>query len=213
MTTFITLPWKLERSPPAFEGNDIKFPESLVRHLLKTYAKKGDKIFDPFAGLGTTLFVAEEMGCVPYGIEAERQKYEWVAGQMEHWMNLFHADAYSAPTLPLPKMDLILTSPPFMPNTHKWNPLFGGDPTHAGYDKYLRRMGKIFERLMPLMKKGAPLILHLDNIKQGKNFTPLIRDIAQTLDKNFIQSDEVKILWKTPKADYPYTQYLIFKKK
>ena len=65
---FVTLPYALEREAPPFEGNDIKYPESLVRHFLGRCTKPGDKVFDPFAGLGTTLFVAEEMRRVPFGI-------------------------------------------------------------------------------------------------------------------------------------------------
>ena len=32
---FITLPYALEREPPPFEGNDIKYPEALVRFFMK----------------------------------------------------------------------------------------------------------------------------------------------------------------------------------
>ncbi len=213
MPSLQTLPWKLERDAPPFEGNDIKFPESLVRHIIKTHTKKNDKIFDPFAGMGTTLFVAEEMGRNYFGIEAEEQKHQWVAGQLEHWMHHINDDAARMDKYNLPKMDLILTSPPYMPNHHKYNPLYGGDPKYAGYDKYLRRMAFIFKKCTPLMKKNTPLILQLDNIKSNKNFTPLISDIASSLSKDFILIDQVTILWKNPKPDYPFTQYLVFKKR
>jgi hypothetical protein len=210
---FIKLPWLLEREPPPFEGNDIKFPEGLARHILKRHTKKGDKVFDPFAGLGTSMFVAEEMGRLPFGFETEEKKFQWVAGQMENWTHLIHDDTANITKYDLPKMDLILTSPPYMPRHHKYNPLFGGDPKHAGYEKYLKRMAHIFGKLTPIMKKSTPLIIQVDNLQHGKIFTPLVRDIANCLEKNFIQMDETKILWQNPKADYPYTQYLTFKKK
>ena len=122
----ITLPWKLERTAPPFEGNDIKTPEGLYRHIYKSFTKKGDKIFDPFIGLGTTMFVAEEMGRIPFGIEAETQKFEWVAGQLENWMHIINDDSFKSDKYTLPKMDLIITSPPFMEAHTKWNPLYGG---------------------------------------------------------------------------------------
>jgi hypothetical protein len=110
-------------------------------------------------------------------------------------------------------MDLVLTSPPYMPRHHKWNPLYGGDPKHAGYASYLKRMRAIFLKTKAIMKKTTPLIIQVDNLQHGKIFTPLVRDIAHCLDKDFIQTGETKVIWDNPKTDYPYTQYLIFKKK
>lgn len=210
---FVHIPWNLERSPPPFEGNDIKFPEGFVRYILKKYTKKGDNIFDPFTGLGTSLFVAEEMGRLPFGFEAEKQKYEWVSGQLDNWTHLVCDDAAQVMSYKFPKMDLVLTSPPYMPRHHKWNPLYGGDPKYAGYTNYLKRMRSIFSKTKSVMKKATPLIIQLDNLQHGKIFTPLVRDIAQCLDKDFIQTAETKVIWDNPKTDYPYTQYLIFKKK
>ena len=103
---FIKLPWKLERTAPPFEGNEIKSPESLSRYILQNYSKRGDKIFDPFVGLGTSLFVGEEMGRIPFGVEAEEQKFQWVAGQLENWTHVIHGDAAKLDKYKLPKMDL-----------------------------------------------------------------------------------------------------------
>lgn len=211
--TLITLPWDLERTAPPFEGNDIKSPESLFRYILKTHTKKGDKIFDPFAGLGTSLFIAEEMKRIPFGIEAEKQKFEWVAGQLINWTHMIYDDAYHLDKYKLPKMDLVITCPPYMERHKKWNPLYGGNPKYAGYDKYLKRMGKIFGKIASVMKKNTPLIIQLDNIQNGKHFTPLTHDITAVLNKNFIQTDETTIKWTTPKPDYPYTNLLQFKNK
>ncbi len=209
----IKLPWKLERAAPNFEGNDIKSPEGLIRHILKKYTKRGHKIFDPFVGLGTTMFVAEEMGRIPFGIEAEQQKYEWVAGQLENWTHLIHDDAAKIARYNLPKMDLVITSPPYMPRHHKWNPLFSGDPAKAGYQRYLKQLRLIFSKIQPIMKANAKLVIQADNLHHGPKFTPLVHDIAETLSRDFIQIDETKVLWTKPKPDYPFTQYLVFKKK
>lgn len=209
----IQLPWKLERAAPPFENNDIKSPESLFRYILKTNSQKDGKIFDPFAGMGTSLFVAEEIKRIPFGIEAEEQKYEWVAGQLENWTHMICDDAYHLDKYKLPKMDLVITCPPYMQRHTKWNPLYGGDSKYAGYDKYLKRMEKIFSKVTTVMKKKTPLILQLDNIQTGKNFTPLIHDVTNILSKKFIQTGETIVKWDNPKPDYPYTTLIYFKKK
>ena len=45
------------------------FSSSLVKYFLQEYGGNGKRIFDPFAGAGTTLFTAQEMGLQSVGIE------------------------------------------------------------------------------------------------------------------------------------------------
>ncbi len=209
--TLINIPFKLERNPPPFEGNDIKYPEELVRHFLKLYTKKGDKILDPFTGLGTTLFVAEEMGRIPYGIEADEQKFEWSAGQLQHWQNVICGDSANIDRFALPRMDFCMTSPPYMPKHHKWNPLFAGDPKKAGYNTYLRRMKTIFQKIAQQMKKNSYVVVQADNL-HGRTYTPLVRDLSLAIEPSLKLEDEIIVKWDNPKPDYPFTHCLVFKK-
>lgn len=214
LNPFITLPYKLERAPPPFETYEAKYsdkyPESLVRYVLKEFTKKGDKVFDPFAGLGTTLFVAEEMGRIPYGMEADRKRQEWVAGQLENWLGLHCDDTANMLDYGFPKMDFAMTSPVYMPKHHKWNPLYGGDPAHAGYDQYLRRMAYIFAQLAKLMKRHAYVVVQLDNLR-GRVFTPLVRDVGHAVSQSFRPEGETIVKWANGPEDYPCTHCLIFK--
>ena len=209
-TSFISFPFKLEREAPPFEDQEIKYPEVLVRHFLKEYTKKGQNILDPFAGLGTTLFVTEEMKRIPYGIEAERERFEWTAGQMTHWQNIIHGDADDILNFGFPKMDFCMTSPPYMPKHHKWNPLYSGNPKYAGYKTYLKRMEKIFANIARCLKRNAVCVVQVDNLR-GKTYTPLVRDISIAVEKSLRLDDEIIVQWKNAKPDYPYTHCLIFK--
>lgn len=209
---FITLPYGIERPAPPFEGNDIVYSASLVRHFLKEYTKKGDRVLDPFAGLGTTMFTAEEMGRVPYGVEAERERFEWTAGQMTHWQNLHHEDSARIALLNLPKMDFCMTSPPFMPKDHDWNPLYSGNPAYKGYAAYIVRLKYIFGEIEKVMKKGAMLVVQVDNIRRKRAYTPLVHDMAAAIGDSFRLMDEKIIRWENGPADYPSTHCLVFKK-
>ncbi len=210
LPALITLPYRIERDPPPFEDNYIKSPESLARQLIGTFTKKGGKVFDPFAGLGTTLFVAEEMGRDPYGIEAEDSRYEWVAGQLENWMQIVHGDSGDVAKFGFPKMDFCFAAPPYMQAGHRWNPLYAGNPKQAGYDKYLKRMGIIYREIARVMKKGAYVAVQADNLP-GRPYTPLVRDLSLVISKSLKPVGETIVIWETPKADYPATTCLIFK--
>jgi len=208
--SLITIPWILERTAAPLEETD-KYPEGLVRHFLNRYTRPGDKVLDPFAGLGTTLFVAEEMNRRPFGVEADRTRYEWVAGQLERWDSLIHGDAGDVADLGCPKMDFCMTSPPYMPSHHKWNPLFGGDPVRAGYAVYLARMAEIFAGVRRVMKKNAYLAVQADNLPRKGGCTPLVHDMTRAVSQSFRFETETIVVWERPKPDYTHTHVLIFK--
>ena len=196
---------------PKGVDNSDQYPESLVRYFLKHYTKTKDRIFDPFLGFGTTAFVAEDMRRKPYGIEADRSRFEWAAGQLTHWNNIMHGDSGKASSYNhFPKMDFCITSPPYMPRNHKWNPLYNGDPKYAGYDAYLKRMGVVFKHVKHIMKRNAPVIVQADNL-EGRQFTPLVRDLSNVIGKHLRPEGEIIVRWKNSRPDYPYTHALIFK--
>ena len=207
----ITLPYIAPTNAPKGEDNCDQYSESFPRYFINTYTQKGEKILDPFLGFGTTALIAEELERIPYGIEADRARFEWAAGQCEHWQNIRHDDAINTHAHNFPKMAACITSPPFMKITDTWNPLYGGDPAHKGYDAYLARMNEIFTAIAPLLRKNAPLIIHADNIK-SRRFTPLISDISHALRKAYTPIGETIIQWQNPPKNHPFTNALIFKK-
>ena len=207
---FITLPYALEREAPPFEGNDIKYPEALVRYFLKEFSKPGATVFDPFTGLGTTLFVAEEMRRIPFGVEHDARRYKWVAGQLKHWANLVHGDSAELSSYGFPKMDFSMTSPPFMLRHHRRNPLCAGNPANAGYDRYLDRMQHIYRQLALVMKRNSRIVVQADNLP-GRTYTPLVRDLSTTIADVFRLEAEIVIAWDGGRKDYRHTHCLVFK--
>lgn len=49
-------------------------PSSLLRQIIRDFAKEGEIIFDPFAGSGSTLRAAKDLGFTAYGVEIQ-EKY------------------------------------------------------------------------------------------------------------------------------------------
>lgn len=211
----IELDFCMGTNTPNHIDNCDQYPESLVRYFLESYAKKGQRVFDPFIGFGTTAFVAEEMGLIPYGIEADRERFEWGAGQIENWQNIRHDDAANIAAHDFPQMDFCITSPPYMVSDGEWNPLYAGDPEYNGYECYLKRLEYIFEQVSLVMKKNALVIVQSDNIEQ-ESYTPLVHDFQQTISKSLQLQAEIIVNWTGSKPDYhkdyAHTHCLVFKK-
>ncbi len=212
LPSLITLPFAHENTVAADDSAEDKYPESIPRMLIQRLSKKGDKVFDPFLGHGTSAFEAEALERIPYGVEADGGRYEWAAGQCEYWQNIFHADAADIPALGLPKMDLCVSSPPFMARHHKWNPLAGGDPDFSGYGTYLQMLSDIFAGVKTIMKRGSLVCVHVENVQIGKVFTPLVRDFSFCLSESFVPVGESIIKWEGRDTNEPqHSHVLIFK--
>ena len=69
--------------PLEFQEDDVRYSESIVEHFLNEFTGKGDIVFDPFAGYGTTLIVAEAMGRIPLGIEYDEKRVAYIQSKTE----------------------------------------------------------------------------------------------------------------------------------
>jgi site-specific DNA-methyltransferase (adenine-specific)/modification methylase len=58
-------------------------PESLLHRILLASTNKGDFIFDPFLGTGTTAVVAKKLGRNYFGIEKEKKYFEAAKQRLE----------------------------------------------------------------------------------------------------------------------------------
>ena len=181
-----------------------------MRAFLARFTRVGDKVLDPFAGLGTTLFVAEEMRRVPFGLELDPRRQQWVAGQLEHWTNLRRGDAARLGRCDFPKMDFSMSSPPFMARHHKWNPLRADDRAHAGYTAYLRDVRHIYRQVGAGMKRGARVVVQADNIP-GRTFTPLVRDLSLAIGEVLRLETEIVVAWEGGPENFRHTHCLVFK--
>jgi site-specific DNA-methyltransferase (adenine-specific) len=65
------------------KNHSAAFPNELPEWFIKLFTKEGDTVLDPFAGSGTTLFVAQKMQRHSMGIEILPEYYEMILKQKE----------------------------------------------------------------------------------------------------------------------------------
>ena len=61
--------WEMQPAKAKLEGHPAPFPKELPARLIKLYSFWGDTVLDPFAGTGTTLAAAQELGRKSIGFE------------------------------------------------------------------------------------------------------------------------------------------------
>lgn len=76
-----------------FDDAHVRFNPVLPEKFIKAFSKKGDKIFDPFAGFGTTLLSAQKLGRIGIGIEYDDKKVQWLKPQLITPNNIIHGSS------------------------------------------------------------------------------------------------------------------------
>ncbi|MFW9916906.1 MAG: DNA methyltransferase [Candidatus Thorarchaeota archaeon] len=195
MRTFLILKKENLRSiPEAFQTDDNRFPEALVSYFLNNYTQPGDSVLDIFAGLETTLFVAEQMKRIAYGLEYDKKRVDYIRANLVQKNNVIHGDALKLEDYQLPKMDFCLTSPPYMPKDDNLNPLTGCT-TKGDYKRYLKDIRTIFSKVKDIMKANSYVVIEVANLKEN-GVTTLAWDIAREVSKTFHFEGEIVIGWE-----------------
>ena len=71
------MPWCKDHiwniAPGRNKNHPAVMPPQLAERLIKLFCKKNDVVYDPFAGTGTTLKAAQDLGCQPIGTEIDSE--------------------------------------------------------------------------------------------------------------------------------------------
>jgi len=215
--------WFIHNPPPRKKGvlvHPAKFPETMAQEFIEFFTKQGGTVLDPMAGTGSTLVAALRAGRNSYGIELN-PKYAQIAQEIieeerkslgSSSQNLkseiVNGDAMLAANYQFPKIDYVLTSPPY------WDMLrakgaetqkkrrtsteldvhYSDDPNDMGnigdYDEFLRKLVNIYEGLKPLLREKAYLTIIVKNVKKGGKIYPLAWDLGRELGKTYTLKDE-----------------------
>ncbi len=214
MKTFIQLAnTQTEALPPAFAHDDVRFAPALVEVFLKEFTQPGDLVFDPFAGFGTTLLVAEAMGRRALGLEYDRERVHYIQSRLRDPAGILHGDARRLRDYALPPLDFSLTSPPYMAANDSEDPLAAYTVPGEGYRAYLQGLHDIYAALAGRLKPGARAVVEVANLKTGGSVTPLAWDVARAIAPALKFEGEVVVGWDRYGFGYDHSYCLIFVKE
>lgn len=196
--------------PARFRHENVRCADSLVEFVVNKFTQEGQVVFDPFAGYGTTLLIAEEMSRHGYGIEFSKEKTAYVQGLLEHPERLIHGDSRKLMEYDLPLIDLCLTSPPYTYRSDSENPFVDYRQKGFDYSSYLREMGNIFSQVMKKMSPSGHLVIEASNLKKDGEVTTLAWDIAREVSQLFRFEGEIVIGWDEYGYGYNHSYCLVF---
>ncbi|MCC7358508.1 MAG: hypothetical protein IT317_03475 [Anaerolineales bacterium] len=215
--------WFIHNPPPRRADvrlHPAKFPETLAEEFIRFFTKRGQTVLDPMVGTGSTLVAALRAKRRSVGIELN-ERYFGVAQQVvadeiaalgrvpkTRVPLLFNADAAQAGALKLPKIDYVLTSPPYWDMlrargaatqklrraTPGLDVFYSDDPRDLGnvadYEAFVRQLTAIYAALQPVLKPRAYLTIIVKNVKKGGRIYPLAWDLARELSRTYALKDE-----------------------
>jgi len=210
--TFLRLKNQQQHKLPAeFQHEDIRYTKELVAHFLRHFTRPGDTVLDPFAGYGTSLFVAEAMERVPYGIEFDARRAGYIRSRLQRPDSMIHGDTRRILSYQLPPIDFSITSPPYMAAHDIEDPFTNYTADGAGYAAYLRQIERIYADIKQLLKPEARVVLEVSNLKDQHGITMLAWDVARAVSNVLVFEGEVVIGWDSYGYGYDHSYCLVFR--
>ena len=191
------------------------FPSMLPRRLIECFSSENDVVFDPFAGIGSTLLAAKELKRYSIGIELSPEyieKYRNIASslnmfeQSKYKPKMINGDARNLKTFIKEKnVHLTITSPPY------WNILnekrtayykniknYGDLESNLGnirkYADFLNELKNIFKKVFEITKEGGYCCIVLMDIRKKDKFYPFHMDTTKFMENVGFQLDDI-IIW------------------
>lgn len=222
----------LGRSHPETEyerQHPAPFAYIMVERLLAFFTKKGQRVLDPFVGVGSTLKACELNGRKGVGIELSekwislaRKRLQLEAGG-GHNQELIQGDAREEmPKLDDETFDFIVTSPPYWSILNKkadhrvrnerikenLDTRYSYDPRDLAniesYHDFLAELRKVFSECHRVLKKGRYMAVVVADFRDKSRYVYYHADVAKIIEDTGFVSKGMVVFVKNAKKLYPY---------
>lgn len=181
--------WNFHGANGYFASFDERIPETLVRY----FTCKGDTVLDPFVGSGTTLVACARLGRRGLGFDCSEKAMAFAGKQIgeNKGVEAKKGDARKL-DLPAESVDFIVTSPPYFDIV-----TYSSDGEQIGnisdYSRFLAEIGKSFDEMSRVLKKGRFLAIVTADIRKAKAYFPLHVDYAKLLSERGFRLHQILI--------------------
>lgn len=202
------------------------FSPTMVSKFIEFFTKEGDNVFDPFAGIGSTLVGAKRTGRIGYGTELNEKYFNVIKKRLpEFEENIFNIDCREIDKLDIPKIQYSISSPPYWDVLQRSTDGFikgrkdknldykYSDSTDDlgninDYDVFLDEVCKVYFKLYEMLENKSYITIIVKNIKKRGKLYPLAWDMARILSTKYDLKDEK--IWIQDKIGlspygYPYS--------
>lgn len=188
------------------------FPIALPAKCINLFTHKGELVLDPFAGIGTTLLASKDLGRNAVGFDLNKNYVDFankrisqqkLSGDTKQIMindDTINVQDY----LKENSVSLCVTSPPYanmlnrprlnksLPGKARYNQhykkvqQYSNNPRDLGTmepKKYAEELGKIYEKILPLLKPKAHCIINITDLWWENKRIPLHVYVIHALEK------------------------------
>lgn len=199
-------------NPPRRSADEIehpaKFPERMVDEFIRFFTRSGERVLDPFSGVGSTVAAACAASRRGIGVEINPQFLELARGRPDipDDATLLLGDAREVPSIlgdhDLDPVQMILTSPPYwdmlgksrggVQSVHKQRKsrglrvVYSDDPCDLGniadYQDFIAALRDIFVGLRDVLERDRYLVIVCQNVRTAEGIVrPLAWDLTAAL--------------------------------
>lgn len=194
--------------PESFRDDDVRLSEDVIERYIKRFTDEGDVVFDPFAGFGTVLVVAERLRRIGIGCEIleDRARY---ASSLVRRGQVRIGDVRTTDLTDI-RARLVISSPPYMNQGDREDPLAGYNAPVRSYARYIDELASIYVSLVEILEPDGRLVIQLQNLRNEQGVTPLAFDLYSAIGRDLRFEGEEITTWRKECYGYTHGYCLIY---
>ena len=196
------------------------YPIQLATKLINIYTKEiGDKILDPFAGVGSTLLAARSLGKKSFGFDISKEYCDKIKARINSIQSefeyekktIFEPVIYKSDSRRLSEkidpnsIDLCVTSPPYWDILNQRRTAdnkdirnYGNDKKDLGnikdYGEFLKELKEVFAEVYKVLKPNKRCCVVVMDIRKKDKFYPLHIDLTKVMSEIGFELEEL-VIW------------------